>query len=312
MHSEQHRPTCFKYGDQCRMGYPREIVEETFLNEKHLLKLSRSHPWVVPFIRRILYCCRCNMDGRYLASGRDAVAVSRYTTDYVTKPQKRFENTFPVVATAIRTLETRADFNSIDRSTPAGAQDAARRMVIRCLNKLAGESLKCGPEVAAYLLGFPTFYSPYQFVTLNLNTIIRFVDAERDAQSGAAGGEGDDVMIRPAKSGKLILICTRLDYVHREGLSSDDDGLYWVVSDWRKVAAGTRPSADKKPATRRRAERRLLDSPPPRLKRTFFDAAISQLWCVWWVLQSRLANGMPNCFPSSASSCSSRGEQSTI
>jgi hypothetical protein len=84
MHSEKHRPTCFKYGDTCRMGYPREIVEQTSINDKHLLQLARSHPWIVPFHRIISYCCKCNTDERFVLSGRDAVNITRYVTDYVT------------------------------------------------------------------------------------------------------------------------------------------------------------------------------------------------------------------------------------
>ena len=149
LHSRQHTSTCFKFGDECRFRYPRDLVDGSHMDEQHLIKLARSHPWVVGFVPLILYCCRCNMDIRALFSGRDALSVIRYVTDYVTKPQKKFDKTFPVIAAAVRTLETRPEFKALDRNSAAAAPDIARRMVVRCLNKLAGESLKSGPEVAA-------------------------------------------------------------------------------------------------------------------------------------------------------------------
>ena len=50
---------------------------------------------------------------------------------------------------------------------------------------------------------------------------------------------GDDVVIRGGKSGNLVLICTRLDYVHRQplqGAAAEDDSLFWFVSEWRNIA----------------------------------------------------------------------------
>ncbi|CAF2077651.1 unnamed protein product [Rotaria magnacalcarata] len=79
----------------CRMRMPRRIENVSSINiESGEIKLKRLHETINNFNEYIISACRSNMDIKYIFSGSDAKALVYYITDYVTKSNLSFHDTF--------------------------------------------------------------------------------------------------------------------------------------------------------------------------------------------------------------------------
>ena len=203
MHDEMHSATCPKgpvgRATGCRFGFPRPLVDKTFITEDGRIKAARNDPWINCYNPAVLLNLRCNHDIRFLLSGPDAHAAMHYTGDYISKAAVKLLNKATCLEVAIRKVEklerSGRDFGS--------AVERARQMVIRSLNQLTGHSEKNGPEIAHQLLGHPLAYKSHTFVNLVISQFLRFVDRTDPsrptpgAQPPAADPEGDADMPDP-------------------------------------------------------------------------------------------------------------------
>lgn len=175
----KHTITCYKYSKKqdnpsCRMRMPRKIENVSSINlESGEIKLKRLHETINNFNEYIISACRSNMDIKYIFSGSDAKALVYYITDYVTKSNLSFHDTFSLVLKAFQHVEKQ---NS-QSTTAMSAEDKSRRLVLRCYNTLASQQELSGVQVASYLMGWPDHYTTHDFANLFLIGIENYLQA---------------------------------------------------------------------------------------------------------------------------------------
>jgi hypothetical protein len=174
-----HSATCYKYSKKCdnpicRMRMPRQIVEESSINiESGEIKLKRLHETINNFNEYIISACRSNMDIKYIFGGSDAKALVYYITDYVTKSNLSFHDTFSLVLKAVQSMEKQ----TIASGSIMSAEEKSRRLVIRCYNTLASQQELSGVQVASYLMGWSDHYTTHAFANIYLYGIEQYLQA---------------------------------------------------------------------------------------------------------------------------------------
>jgi hypothetical protein len=142
------------------------------------LKLERQHAWVTPFNPWTFVAARCNQDWQFVGlSGKDFRSIVIYTTEYVTKKQKRNYQLAPLFAAASKSLE----MQEAKTGRITDARERSRRLLIKCVNQALAQHEKSAPEVASWLLGHPTAYTSAKFSLLHLPTFLRFADRREDS-----------------------------------------------------------------------------------------------------------------------------------
>ncbi|CAF4095943.1 unnamed protein product [Rotaria magnacalcarata] len=175
----KHTITCYKYSKKdenptCRMRMPRRIENVSSINiESDEIKLKRLHETINNFNEYIISACRSNMDIKYIFSGSDAKALVYYITDYVTKSNLSFHDTFSLVLKAIQSLEKQ----KLNIDAAVNAEEKSRRLVLRCYNTLASQQELSGVQVGSYLMGWPDHHTTHEFVNLFLIGIENYLQA---------------------------------------------------------------------------------------------------------------------------------------
>ncbi|CAF1311364.1 unnamed protein product [Adineta ricciae] len=174
-----HTATCYKYSKRdanqtCRMRMPRRLQDTSTIDiESGEIKLKRLHETINNFNEYIISACRSNMDIKYIFSGSDAKALVYYITDYVTKSNLSFHDTFSLVLKAVQSFEKQK--HNID--TGLSVEEKSRRLVLRCYNTLASQQELSGAQVASYLMGWPDHYTTHEFINLFLIGIENYLQA---------------------------------------------------------------------------------------------------------------------------------------
>ena len=174
-----HTSTCYKYSKKhgnptCRMRMPRRIEYVSSINiESGEIKLKRLHETINNFNEYIISACRSNMDIKYIFSGSDAKALVYYITDYVTKSNLSFHDTFSLVLKAVQSIEKQ----KLNVDIAVDPEEKSRRLVLRCYNTLASQQELSGAQVASYLMGWPDHYTTHEFVNLFLVGIENYLQA---------------------------------------------------------------------------------------------------------------------------------------
>lgn len=175
----KHTSTCYKYSRKtnnpsCRMRMPRAIVEQSSIDpQSGEVRLKRLHEAINNFNEYIITACRSNMDIKYIFSGTDSKALVYYITDYVTKSNLSFYDTFCLLLKATQFLEKQAVY--INNSLTA--EEKSRRLVLRCYNTLASQQELSGVQVASHLMGWPDHYTTHEFANLFLFNIENYLQA---------------------------------------------------------------------------------------------------------------------------------------
>ena len=113
------------------------------------------------------------MDIKYIFSGSDAKALVYYITDYVTKSNLSFHDTFSLVLKAVQSIEKQ----KLNIDIAVDAEEKSRRLVLRCYNTLASQQELSSAQVASYLMGWPDHYTTHEFVNLFLVGIENYLQA---------------------------------------------------------------------------------------------------------------------------------------
>ena len=155
------------------MRMPREMFPMTIINpESGEIRMRRSHPMINNFNQSIISVCRCNMDIKFIWSGTDAKALVYYCTDYITKTNLSFHDTYSLVQKAI---EPNNNNGITDNSV-----DKARMLVLRCYNSLASQQELSGVQVTTYLMDYGDHYASHAFANIFLIAIERYLQNELD------------------------------------------------------------------------------------------------------------------------------------
>lgn len=205
-----HTSTCYKYskknGNQsCRMRMPRQIENVSSINvESGEIKLKRLHETINNFNEYIISACRSNMDIKYIFTGSDAKALVYYITDYVTKSNLSFYDTFSLVLKGVQSYENQKQVSEV----LGNAEERSRRLVLRCYNVLASQQELSGVQVASYLMGWPDHYTTHDFANLFLIGIEHYLqamllDAQRKHQRLLAGNTDQGFRLASATDREL-------------------------------------------------------------------------------------------------------------
>lgn len=164
-------PTCKKYnrGSQrnCRFDFPRELVEPPGIvfAEQGIIAVQRLNAFINNHNPYITSACRGNNDIKFISARKLALAYIHYITDYITKSDVSVHSSVLTCAATLETFLTKATDDS-----SRGHVDNSRKMVTKCLNKIAGQMELTSPQVSSYLLGLSDHYTPCKFVSIHLET----------------------------------------------------------------------------------------------------------------------------------------------
>ena len=267
----KHSATCYKYSKirdnpTCRMRMPRQIVEQSSINvDSGEIKLKRLHATINNFNEYIISACRSNMDIKFIYSGSDAKALVYYITDYVTKTNLSFHDTFSLVLKAVKSMEK----SPLGGADSMSAEEKSRRLVLRCYNTLASQQELSGMQVASYLMGWPDHYTTHEFANIHLISVEHYLQAalldERSKQQQqpignvnyslhyaemtlhfveppAASDDADEIridaeeqfLLQPSESAtKYVFVNSRIDYQYRSS-ALESISLYDYARFYRK------------------------------------------------------------------------------
>ena len=166
MHSSDHNPTCFKYGNKskCRFGMPRELVPNSYVDRFGVVHVKRTNGWVTSYNPAIASCIRSNHDITWIPTSSKALAYVYYLTNYATKADISPQQI--LVKGALIADSMKSAGNNI-----ANADDLHQdsKFLLRWYNSLAHDQEVSGVQIASSLLQFPAYYTNFKkFVHFNL------------------------------------------------------------------------------------------------------------------------------------------------
>lgn len=160
------------------MRFPRAKVENSSIDpDSGEVKLKRTHEWLNNYNDTIISACRCNMDIKYIFSGKDAKALCYYITDYVTKSNLSFYDIFSLVHKAVKTFEEQQ--NGITNQEN-DMHDRSRQMILKCYNAIASKNELSGVQVASYLMNWGDHYTNEVSVNIFVIGIERYLQTGLD------------------------------------------------------------------------------------------------------------------------------------
>jgi hypothetical protein len=125
--------------------------------------------------------------------------------------------------------------------TSLGHVDSSRRLIAKCLNKIAGQMELTSPQVSAYLLGITDHYTPSKFASIYIETFESYLTKEwaqyqtensmatgtleNDTQSSTetrydseeeeVGGQGAESFLMSHSGTRMVATNIRVDYQFR-------------------------------------------------------------------------------------------------
>ena len=267
----KHSATCYKYSKirdnpTCRMRMLRQIVDQSSINvDSGEIKLKRLHATINNFNEYIISACRSNMDIKFIYNGSDAKALVYYITDYVTKTNLSFHDTFSLVLKAVKSMEK----SPVASSSCMSAEEKSRKLVLRCYNTLASQQELSSMQVASYLMGWPDHCTTHEFANIDLISVEHYLQAalldERSkehqqpigninhsfhhaevslhsSETPAASDDEDEIridaeeqfLLQPSESAtRYVFVNSRIDYQYRSS-ALEKMSLYDYVRFYRK------------------------------------------------------------------------------
>ncbi|KZS89905.1 hypothetical protein SISNIDRAFT_398553, partial [Sistotremastrum niveocremeum HHB9708] len=168
--THRHNRTCYKYWKgppdpkQCRFDLdPDNVQQESTIDEEGNVNLRCIEGMINNYNETILECVRCNMDIKFIASGRDAKAIMYYITDYVTKSPLSTHASYVALETAVKHL--REGSRSVDATNGADRESRtkASSIVQRCAFSILGQQELSAQQVASELLNLDDHFTSHQF-----------------------------------------------------------------------------------------------------------------------------------------------------
>jgi hypothetical protein len=207
--------TCKKYnrGTQrnCRFDFPRELVDPpgNIFVDQGIIAIQRCNAMINNHNPYITAACRGNNDIKFISARKHALAYIYYITDYITKSDVPINNSF---LTCAATLESY--FEKASNITTVGYVDTSRKLVLKCLNKMAGQMELTSPQVSAYLLNINDHYTPCKFASLYIEAFESYLSKELERHRSEAYGDHHPAGDQDTTS-MLTLMC-----------SNDENSLY--------------------------------------------------------------------------------------
>lgn len=174
----QHTATCYKYWKgpphpkECRFDLAEEntIPENAIDTDTGEIVLRISDGLINNYNATIIEAVRCNMDLKFVTSGKAAKAVTRYITDYVAKTQLKSHISFAAL---------QASLEHVEEHNPdlTDAHLYAKKVLQRCAFTMTSLQELSAQQVMQYLLGYGDHYTSHEFRPLYWSAAERFIDA---------------------------------------------------------------------------------------------------------------------------------------
>ncbi|KAJ7710214.1 hypothetical protein B0H16DRAFT_1344231, partial [Mycena metata] len=175
-----HTRTCYKYWKG--PGHPKECRFD--LDASHVRPVSIFDPETGEFELRcldglvnhfnetMLESLRCDMDIKFVSSGKLAKAAMFYITDYITKTQLQSHVAYAALELAAMKL---SDFNPDQDEFSL----RARRLLQKCAYAMIAQQELSGQQVVSYLMGYEDHFTSHKYVNLYWTPLEGFINSER-------------------------------------------------------------------------------------------------------------------------------------
>ncbi len=226
VNTHSHMDSCYKYDSKkCRYGYPRPIVETSYVSETQEIFLKRLDERINNYEEYIMTSVRCNMDIKSIPSGKDCRALAFYITEYQVKNELSTYHTLEILEALLSRLE-KTDMEML-----------SEKKIVKMLNRVLTESEVSAPHVAHLCLGHPDNYASHQFRTANMHLMLSWLVEEENENI-----ELDDNVVtnevwmnlEKTDEDEYILINQELDY-HKRGKSLENMCFYDYVAEIEKT-----------------------------------------------------------------------------
>ncbi|KAJ3544805.1 hypothetical protein NMY22_g2652 [Coprinellus aureogranulatus] len=162
---------CINKDGICTARFPRKLIPVSCIDPDGHINLKKLEQWINTINKTMAYCFGCNTDSSSLLSGTAVKATAGYVADYIVKMGLK---TYEIFSAIYDVFEKQTDI----WSESASDSQAARRLILKMANSLAGKIEIGGPMAAMYLLGNPDHYSSHSFVPLYWRSFVNYVSKE--------------------------------------------------------------------------------------------------------------------------------------
>jgi PIF1-like helicase/Helitron helicase-like domain at N-terminus len=179
MHSLNHTPTCFKYGNgTCRSHFPRPLVSATTFDEQTgVIHIERDYSFLNGYNPWLSLVTRANHDCQFLFTKNHALAIIHYVMKYISKPEASLHSKLTIAAAVRRII--------IDSPT-SSYTDISKQILLKTYNKLDSHREVGIPEALSHLLHFPDHFTHGTFQSINTTHLLHFMRRLADAQMNVA------------------------------------------------------------------------------------------------------------------------------
>jgi len=174
VHSENHNPTCFKYGlRKCRFRFPRALAPRTVFDETTgVILQQRDHQWLNNYNRWFSLIMRTNHDCQYLFTQIHALAIIHYTMKYISKAEENTHSKLTIAAAVAKALTI---------AKPNG-QDHGKSMLIKTYNRLSSHREVGIPEALSHLLNYPDALTDAIFQSVHTTHLLNHLKSLNNGQ----------------------------------------------------------------------------------------------------------------------------------
>ena len=209
----KHRHSC---GDHClrdglcKARFPREIVKESFLDEKGHFHLAQLNSNTNRPTSLVSYGSGSNNDNTPLQSGTATKGIICYTTNYNSKSPLKMQTTFDTIKAVMTS-------NINETGKEHDSDVLGRQLLIKMCNMLTVKMEMGGPMVAHYLLGGKGYYSNIIFKDLFWTNFTNFITSEASKESEESNNFDEEI------SETISNISEEYDNDYIPGLVDGDD-----------------------------------------------------------------------------------------
>ncbi|KAF9516211.1 hypothetical protein BS47DRAFT_1272692, partial [Hydnum rufescens UP504] len=226
----KHTNTCYKYfkgpgkplPKDCHFDMsPENTNPSSYMdNDTGELKLRISDGMVNNFCETIIRALHCNMDIKFIGSGKSAKAILYYITDYITKSQLKTHVAYAALQAAVKKLQERSP-----STDPIAVQ--AKKLLVKCANSLISKQELSAQQVASYLLGHKDYYTSHSYRSLYWTSFNGYLnkffsnsnpepqDSDMSDVDGASAE--DEVTLSTDARGNITALGSQLmDYIYRD------------------------------------------------------------------------------------------------
>jgi len=228
----------------CKARFPRDIVKETFVDEKTgVIDMKKLEEWINYYCPILSYLLRSNSDITSLLSGTAIKAIVIYITDYITK--------FPLKTAAMfDTIRFIFNKNQEYLNGDTSREEKSRRLVTQVVNSLTSHLEIGSPMASLYVLGNPDHYTNFTFTVVYWKNYVSYIQHMSDTKSDPVNNPDEDSddpdkldneKVRLLKKGNEIHGYSKMhDYIYRPPVYSDLN-LY----DWCRLSRKERSKSKK-------------------------------------------------------------------